>query len=170
MAAFVGAACLLAWMPASLAEVVLQTNLPGVTVEGTELLVALPIQNAGNSTALHVTVTEIALDGDRLDSPARLPVQLGTINPNDSPILNLRFAMLNPSRTFTLEIEGRFSNARDADDRERRDRDGDRDRNRDRDDSHEFHIRRVIHVPPAAPGSATVGSNKVTTNNARTPR
>ena len=156
------------------AKVVLQETIPGVAVEGSELLVALPIRNAGDTTAFRVTVTDIELRGSRLDRPT-LPAQLGTIAPDESVVLNLRFDVrrLAPSSTLRLEIEGRFAGAQDRNDRG--DRDGDRDRRRDRDrsgdrdDLHEFRILATIQVPAAAPGAATTGTNKGTTNTTHGP-
>jgi hypothetical protein len=161
-------------LPAS-ASAKLQAQLPGVAVEGDDLLVALPIQNAGDTTAFRVVVTEIELQRGRLDAPT-LPVQLGTIAPDDSPVINLRFDVrrLVPASTLELEIEGRYVDPRDADDRRDRDhdhdRDGDRDRDRrDRDDFHRFHIHTTVQVPAAAPGSATIGTNQGGTHTTQGP-
>ena len=57
----IAATCLFGSILPAAASAVLQTNLPGVAVEGDDLLVALPIQNAGNTTALRVVVTEVEL-------------------------------------------------------------------------------------------------------------
>lgn len=122
---------------------VLQTNLPGVAVEGSELLVALPIQNAGNSTAFRVVVTQIQLAQGRLDAPT-LPAQLGAITPDDSPVINLRFFVpgLVPASTLQLQIQGRFFDA-----------------NPNVDDYRDFRIQTTLQVPAAAPGSAPIGTN-----------
>src|SRR3981081_3134442 len=63
------------------AKVGLQDTIPGVAVEGSELLVALPIRNAGDTTAFRVTVTDIELRGGRLDRRP-LPAQLRTPPPD----------------------------------------------------------------------------------------
>jgi putative tryptophan/tyrosine transport system substrate-binding protein len=145
----VAAACLFAWMPMASASVVLQANLPGVAVEGSELLVALPIQNAGDSTGFRVIVTNIQLSGGPLDTPT-LPVQLGTITPDNASVLDMRFNIRTLRQSFQLEIQGRFADSQTGRD-------------------HEFHIHTVIQVPPAAPGSSTVGTNNGTTNTTKGP-
>jgi hypothetical protein len=126
----VACACLFARIPVASASAVLQANLPGVAVEGSELLIALPIQNIG-------------------DTPT-LPVQLVTIAPDNASVLNMRFNVRALRQSFQLEIQGRV-----ADDQTGRD--------------HEFHIHTVIQVPPAAPGSATIGNNNGTTNTTKGP-
>jgi hypothetical protein len=126
-------------------------NTPGVAAEnGTELLIALPIENTGPQTAHRVTLSEIRLHGGHRDLPAYLPMDLGTIAPGQRAVAQLRFNVpgLNPAQSYELEVEGRY-HYRDKDDSDK----DDRARNED------FHYQTRVHLPPGAPGSATAGTN-----------
>jgi hypothetical protein len=153
---------LFALAPPLFAMVNLEAKLPGVAVEGaTALLIALPIQNFGDTPAFAVTVSEVKLKSAHLESPNRLPAALGAIAPDQSAILDLRFLVprLDPSRVYQLEIEGRYGITNRDSDREHR-----RERDSDREDRREFRIHVAIEIPPLAPGSAASSSNKGITN------
>jgi hypothetical protein len=122
---------------------------PGVAVEnGTELLVALPIENIGETDAREVVVRELKLRGGQRDLPVSLPLDLGTIVAEGRQVLQLRFkvAGLDPAKTYEMEVEGRYRGRRDADgggaDRERR-----------------FRFKSSVEIPPQGPGSVTVKTN-----------
>jgi hypothetical protein len=137
----------------------LRAGRPGVTVEnGTELLVALPIENAGQTDARDVTVREIELRGAHRDLPVSLPVDLGTIALHGRKVIQIRFNVpgLDLSKVYEMESEGRYRGRRD------RDRDGE-DRER------KFRFETKLQIPPQAPGSATVNTNRGPTNRTQGP-
>ena len=134
-------------------------GVPGVGVEsGTELLVALPIDNVGETDAHNVEVREIELHGGRLDLPAKLPVDLGTIAADGRKVIQVRFTVagLDTTKTYGLEVEGRYRGRRDND----KD-DGERDR--------KFHFELKLHIPPQGPGTATATTNHGVTHKTQGP-
>jgi hypothetical protein len=131
---------------------------PGVTVEnGTELLVALPIDNAGETDAHNVEVREIALRGGHRDLPTTLPVNLGTIGANGRKVVQVRFAVagLDAAKTYELEVEGSYRGRGDDKD------DGERER--------KFRFETKLQIPPQGPGSATATTNHGTTHQTQGP-
>ena len=93
----------------------LEGGTPGVTPEGsTELLIALPIVNMGVTDAHDVRVREIELRGGRLDLPAVLPLDLGTIGARGRKVVQIRFnvAGLDLSKSYEVELEGRYRGRR----------------------------------------------------------
>ena len=122
----------------------LRAGVPGVTVEnGTELLIALPIENTTDVDAHDVEVREIELRGGHLDLPARLPVDLGTIAADGRKVIQIRFAVpgLNLAKVYELEVEGRYRGRRpdDKDDRER---------------ERKFEFETKLQIPPQQPITA----------------
>jgi hypothetical protein len=123
--------------------------------KGTELLIALPIENSGDRTAFDVKLFDIDLRSGHLTSPVHFPLDLGAIAPGANSIVQLRFKVpgLNSSLTYELTVDGRYRDGdewrHDGDDRRGA---SNRDRHdRDRDDV--FHLATSIEIPPAAPGS-----------------
>jgi hypothetical protein len=132
---------------------------PGVTVENnTELLVALPIENVGETDAHDVKVHEVELRGGHRDVPVTLPVDLGTIAADGRRVIQLRFSVagLDVSKSYELEAEGRY--------RGRRDRDGD-----DEEREWKFRFETKLQIPPQGPGSATVKTNHGATHRTEGP-
>jgi len=155
---------LLGWVSPSSAMVKLEPELPGVAVEGgTELLIAQPVQNSGDTTAFAVTVSEIELEDGHRDRPNPLPFSLGAIAPDKSAILYLSFRVpnLHASRTYELDIEGRYGIANRPDHGAKERDDGDHGR--------EFEIHTRIQVPSFTPGSATSNSNSGITHKSAGP-
>jgi hypothetical protein len=149
------------WSANSWAAVNMSTSLPGVAVEnGTVLLVALPLTNAGDSDALNVQVSDIKLQQGRLENSIHLPLSLGTITSEDHAVLNLRFAVqkLDPKKTYYLFIEGRYKSTAVA-----------KNGNDSRSAYSLFKILTKIQLPPPAPGSNTVGSNTGSTHKIQGP-
>jgi hypothetical protein len=122
---------------------------PGVTVENSaELLVALPIENAGETEAREVKVREIELRGGRRDLPVNLPVDLGTVAANGRKVIQIRFNIpgLDLSKVYEMEVEGRYRGRRDgnggSEHKERK-----------------FRFETRLEIPPQGPGSSTVNTN-----------
>jgi hypothetical protein len=160
--ATVVAAVLSLWALPVSAKVAIEAGGPGVAVEnGTNLLIALPIENSGDRTAFDVKLFDIDLRGGNLISP-RLPLDLGTIAPGENSVVQLRFQVfgLNRSPSFELTVDGRY---RDGDERRHDDNRDDRARHdRDRDDI--FRLATPIVIPPPAPGSAPLHTGAVVAN------
>jgi hypothetical protein len=130
-------------------------GMPGVAVEGaTKLLIALPLDNTGKHEARDVTVTELRLAGGNRELPVTLPYHAGNIAPDGRAVVEARFDVpgLDPSKSYTLEVEGRYRERRDNEERERR-----------------FRADVKLLVPPAAPGSAPASSNTGTTHKTQGP-
>ncbi len=133
-------------------------GLPGVSVEnGTELLVALPIENAGKSDVHNVEVREIEVRGGHRDLPVTLPVNLGTIAVGGRKVIQIRFAVagLDTSKIYELDLEGRYVGRGD-----------------DRDDPEKertFKFETNLRIPPQGPGSATVTTNHGVTHRTQGP-
>jgi hypothetical protein len=137
------------------ASINLRPGPPGVAVEGDDLLIALPIQNLGDTRASNVSISEIHLIGGHLDTPNHLPVDLGQIPAGGSAVLNIRADVfgLRLFRRFHLKIEGHYTDG--DEDAKGRDRNGDED---------EFEFRTRVVVPPHAPGSDDSHQNSGTTH------
>jgi hypothetical protein len=137
----------------------LRAGVSGVTVEnGTELLIALPIENTTDVDAHNVEVREIELRGGHLDLPTNLPVDLGTIAADGRKVIQIRFAVagLNLAKVYELEVEGRYRGRRpdDKDDRER---------------ERKFEFETKLQIPPQGPGSATATTNHGVTHKTQGP-
>lgn len=163
---------LLFWCTQLFAAVSIGTTLPGVAVPGsTQLVIALPIKNSGDTNAESVVIGEIELRGARLDTPARLPVSLGPIAAGERAVLNLRFSIpeLDRTKTYKVVVKGEYRVPRQkhtgygyGHEREDRGRHG---------DGHgkKFHLVVDIQLPPPAPGSAASSTNRGLTHRARGP-
>lgn len=109
---------------------------PGSALEARDRLVAaLPIINEGGGPAENVEVTGVSLPGAALIEPARLPLSLGTIRPNEQGTVFVTFgrAEFVPGRTYLLRAEGTYAAG------------GSRNK---------FAVERPLRLPPAAPDSA----------------
>jgi hypothetical protein len=105
------------------------------------LLSALRIGNAGMEDAENVEVTSLNLTDGTLTSPAPLPHGLGTIPEDGDATLNADFSgEFAPLGTYSVDIEGTYE-AEDA--------------------KFCFALNADLTVPPAAPGSATLGTASV---------
>lgn len=137
---------------------VVRGGLPGVSVEnGTELLIALPLENDGQANVQNVEVREIELHGGHRDAPATLPLNLGTIAVNGRKVIQIRFALpgLDLSRTYEMEVEGHYFGRGDDKDDSERDR--------------RFKFESHFSIPPQGPGSATATTNKGVTHQTQGP-
>jgi hypothetical protein len=77
----------------------------GVAVENnTELLVALPIENIGESDAHEVKVREVELRGGHRDVPVTLPVDLGTIAADGRTVIAVAVQRSRAGRFKELRI------------------------------------------------------------------
>jgi hypothetical protein len=137
----------------------LRPGVPGVTTEnGTELLIAFPIDNASETDAHNVEVREIELHGGHLDLPATLPLGLGTIAADGRKVIQIRFSVpgLDPAKTYEVEIEGRYR-GRPRDDKD------------DPEREHKFKFETKLQIPPQGPGSATATTNHGVTHKTQGP-
>lgn len=105
----------------------------------TTLTTVLPILNEGTVRAENVQANSISISGATLTAPATLPVPLGTV-PNDG-LVNLVAAFsgsFQAGNSYTIRVEGTF-----------------------KEEGHEykFALSQALRIPPAAPGTATAGSN-----------
>ncbi|WP_143266808.1 hypothetical protein [Paraburkholderia caledonica] len=163
---------LLVWSTHVFASVSLSPTLPGAAIQNsTVLLVALPIKNFGDTDADNVVIRSVVLLGGYLQSPARLPVSLGTIASGERGVLNLSFIVrkLDPAKTYKVLIEGQYGGRTAGGAHHGNDRDDRRENGKDRDDrdergkgerDHEFHFVVDVQLPPPAPGSDTSSSNR----------
>ena len=129
-------------------SVVLSLGGPGVSLlDPTTLISALPVNNTGSDAAENVQVTAIKLNGGTLTSPIMLPLNLGTIPPDGSVIVDIDFSGdFAPVESYALTVQGTFvvENA-----------------------TRPFTLESNLVIPPAAPASAlvttvTVEPNQVT--------
>src|SRR6267142_6403753 len=84
---------------------------PGASLEGRDrIVVALPVINEEGDPAPNVRVTRISLQGGTLVEPAKLPVDLGTIQPAESATLFATFGkgQFRPGQTYVIKVEGTF--------------------------------------------------------------
>jgi hypothetical protein len=143
------------------AVVGLELAAPGVSFDQGRLLIALPVQNGGDSRAINVRVVEAHIDDGRILTRIAPSVRLGDIGPEERSILNLE---------ARLERDGDERGDRD----ERRDREkrrlltieglySDPSLSRDPRNNRHFRLRIEIELPVAAPGSATVSSRAIIT-------
>jgi hypothetical protein len=136
----------LASKPGSFVTITVDCVSPGILSLGpagvsvptpTLLFLAVPIINNGAAAVQNVEVTSISLTGGTLTSPV-LPVSLGTIPAGGSAILNATFSgVFLPGDSPVLTVEGTFSLAGSI---------------------FCFSLSRTLVIPPAAPGSALLGS------------
>src|SRR5262249_16464771 len=149
-------AVLMLWALPVIAKVVIEVGTPGVAVEnGTNLLVALPIEDVGNTIALDVQIVNIALvpgGGNPTLFPAfltspGLPVSLGKIAPNGRSVAQLRFTVPGPiaSGSFRLQGIGSYSDGGNP-----------------LFSPQLFELSTSQATPPPAPGSASLHSNNAT--------
>ena len=121
-----------------ISNIKLTAGSPGASIEGRDrIVVALPIINEGGGPASNVRVTGISLQGGTLVEPAKLPVDLGTIQPNESATLFATFGkgQFNPGQTYVIKVEGTFG-------RQIR-----------------FALDHPVRLPPDSPGQAKVSTS-----------
>jgi hypothetical protein len=152
----VASAVLLLWALPVSATVDLEAGTPGVAVEnGTNVLIALPIENLGDTAALSVELRSVALVPTPfsitlfpavLTSPG-LPLSVGAIAPNSRAVAQLRFTVRGPiaSGSFQLYGSGTYTDASNP---------------RSAPQPFEFSISQT--TPPPAPGSASLQNNNAT--------
>jgi hypothetical protein len=152
----VASAVLLLWALPVSATVDLEAGTPGVAVEnGTNVLIALPIENLGDTAALSVELRSVALVPTPfsitlfpavLTSPG-LPLSVGAIAPNSRAVAQLRFTVRGPiaSGSFQLYGSGTYTDASNP---------------RSLPQPFEFSISQT--TPPPAPGSASLQNNNAT--------
>jgi hypothetical protein len=87
----------------------LTTATPGVYAEDGNLYVALPIENVGAASVLHVQVESIRVASGSVLTPAAFPVVLGDIQPGESAVLNTSFTMPSMmARAASLIVSGTY--------------------------------------------------------------
>ena len=145
-----GLAVTLASKPSSFLSVTLQcmtssvelsAGAPGISLQPNgSLLSTVNIANKGTVDAKDVTVTAITLNGGTLTSA--LPSNLGTIPANGSAVLNANFSggPFVPGQSYALTVEGTYT---------------------DGTYSYCFTVNEDLTIPPAAPGSASLGEVSV---------
>ncbi len=108
------------------------------------LLSAVPIANTGTVSAENVQLSKVALPGAVLTVPGSLPFALGSIVAGGSVVLNTEFSgEFAPLASYPLQIGGTYSVG---------------------DATYCFELTGDLVVPPAAPGSAPLGSVQVSSN------
>lgn len=109
----------------------------GSLEEGSRIVVALPIINLGPGAAQNVRVTGISLQGGSLIEPEKLPLELGTIQRDESATVFATFGrgQFSPGQTYMMKVEGTFG-------REVR-----------------FAVEHPVKLPPASPGEARVSTS-----------
>jgi hypothetical protein len=117
---------------------------PGVSLlDPTTLLSAVPVINTGTAAAQNVEATAITLPGGTLTSPTPLPFNLGSISAGGSTVLDADFSggpFTPAGNPYPLAVTGTY--AVDA-------------------ATYCFTLNTDLAVPPAAPGSATLGTVQV---------
>lgn len=115
---------------------------PGVSLLGpTTLLSAVPLANTGAAPAGDVELSEIALPGGTLTTPASLPFELGTIPAAGAvPVSTTLEGPFAPLGSYPLTLKGTYA-AGGA--------------------TYCFDLTATLRVPPGSPGSAPLGSATV---------
>jgi hypothetical protein len=123
---------------------ILSLSGPGVNLlNPTMLVAAVPIMNTGTAAAQNVQVTALSLTTATLTSPS-LPADLGTIPAGGLEVLDTTFSgAFVPLGSYALSVEGTFAVAGTT---------------------YCFALGTTLTVPPAAPGSGTLGSLTVPAN------
>ncbi len=126
----------------STSPVELSAGAPGESLSQT-LLTALPIVNHGTAAAENVTARAIALNGGRLATPS-VPFNLGPIAAGRSVVLHAGFnGTFSPRAPEVLSVNGTYSVGAAT---------------------YCFVLSVALAVPPAAPGSGSVGQTSVAPN------
>ena len=123
---------------------------PGLAVEQGQLLIALPIKNGGDTTAIDVRVVSAQIAGARIVTRMAPFIALGDVPPEERAILNLQAVAgrLDPAASYGLRVEGLYSDPSHA---------------RDPKNQRPFHFQTTVTVPRAAPGSALANSINLVT-------
>jgi hypothetical protein len=111
---------------------------PGASLEARDRLVlALPILNSGPAPARNVRVNAISLQTGTLIEPEKLPVDLGTIEPNESGTVFATFGRgeFKPGETYLIKVEGTYG--RDI----------------------KFAVEHPLRLPPSSPGEAKISTS-----------
>jgi len=102
------------------------------------LLSAVPIVNAGTAPADNVQLADISLPGGTLNVPPSLPFGLGTIPAGGAVVLNTDFTgAFVPLGSYPLQLNGTYAVGTST---------------------YCFDLTSTLTIPPAAPGSAVLGS------------
>jgi hypothetical protein len=115
--------------------VVFVAGQPGTALEGSSLLVALPLVNMGKVEATRVEITAIRLRTALLVEPTNLPLRLENVASEGRAIVEASFssAHLVRNEKYLLEVDGKcLVSGRET----------------------TYSVRRYIELPPSAPGSA----------------
>jgi hypothetical protein len=113
------------------------------------LLSAVPIVNTGTADAQNVVTTTISLNGGTLTFPAFLPVTIGAIPADHSAVLDADFSgSFAPQGVYGLAVQGTYTVGSST---------------------YCFAVTTSLTVPPAAPGSAVISSNTITTQSTAGP-
>ncbi len=120
---------------------VLGAGFAGATLSGSTLFSAVPIMNTGTGAAQNVQLSQISVPGGTLSVPSSLPFGLGTIAAGSATVLNADFmGAFTPGTSFPLTLSGTYSAAGGT---------------------YCFSLTSELFLPPAAPGSAPLGSVSV---------
>ena len=132
------------------ALVSIELDRPGLAVEQGQLLIALPIRNGGDTTAVDVRVVSAQIAGARIMTRIAPSIGLGDVPPEERAILNLQAVAgrLDPAASYRLRVEGLYSDPSLA---------------RDPKNLRPFHVEATITVPRAAPGNAIANSSNLVT-------
>jgi hypothetical protein len=85
-------------------------ELPGVALEEGNLLIAIQLENTGQTSADDVMLEDISLRQQALVKPASLPLPVGNIAPDQDVLLQLAFngAGIRPGQPYLLSIRGTY--------------------------------------------------------------
>jgi hypothetical protein len=150
MRGFVALAFAAAASSPAYALVTLELDRPGLAVEQGQLLIALPIRNGGDTTAIDVRVVSAQIAGARIVTRIAPSLPLGDVPAEERAIVDLQAvaARLEPGTSYRLRVEGLYSDPSIA---------------RDPNNVRPFHLETTIAVPRSAPGSAIANSINLVT-------
>ncbi len=129
-------------------DVKLSAGVPGVALEDSTILIAVPIENEDRDPASRVEVTEIKLDSLHRTGPSLDPALIGDILPGQRRIVEASFHVsgMLPDQNYHLTISGHYqARGRNA----------------------HFSLTRLIPTPARAPGEAALRQVQVRMNAVR---
>ena len=134
----------------------IELDRPGLAIEDGRLLIALPVKNGGDTTAVDVRVVSAQMPGGRIVTRIAPSIPLGDVPADERAIVNLEAvaASLVPGVSYRIRVEGLYSDPSLA---------------RDPLNNRPFHVETTITVPVSGPGSAFATSRTVVTQTTNGP-
>lgn len=134
---------------------------PGVGLEDSTLLIAARLNNTSQKSAINVKIDSVQLDSALLLTPT--PVPVGEINAGQSAIVQANFdsSQLTPGKQYQLIMRGSYESVpKDKDDKGK----GGKKDHKSKGKYNQFLVESVIVLPPAAPGSAPLGTVNISSS------